>query len=246
MLNEQTLSTLNQLKLFGMAKGFAERTARSDHSDLSHPEFVGLLVDDEKVYRENNRLARLLKKAHLRQMGALEDVDYRHARGLVKQVMLELSNGQWIQNHQNILITGPTGIGKSFLACALGNQACRSGVTTWYVRFPRLLEELAAARADASHLKLLNRLAKVGVLILDDFALSPLSEMERKDFLEIVEDRYQRGSTVITSQLPTKSWHQVIGEPTLADAICDRLLHQAYKIELKGPSIRNEETRSKK
>lgn len=246
MLNEQTLSSLNQMKLFGMAKGFAERVSRHDHADLSHAEFVGFLVDDEKTYRENNRLNRLLKRAHLRQGGTLEDIDYRHARGLVKQVILELSGGAWISNHQNILISGPTGIGKSFLACALGNQACRSGVTTWYVRFPRLLEELSMARADASHLKLLNRLAKTGVLILDDFALSPMTEVERKDFLEIVEDRYQQGATIITSQVPTSQWHQVIGEPTLADAICDRLLHQAYKIELKGDSIRKKEVPPKK
>lgn len=238
MLNEQTIATLNQFKLFGMAKGFAERLSRTDHTELSHAEFMGLLVEDERAYRENMRLERLLKKAQLRQPASLEDVDYRHPRGLVKQVVVELSKGDWLSRHQNILITGPTGIGKSYLSCALGNQACRGGHTTQSVRFPRLLETLYSARADGSHLKLLVRLAKVQVLILDDFGLSPLSDLERKDFLEVVEDRYGVGSTIITSQLPTKAWHEIIGEPTVADAICDRLLHQAHRIELKGESMR--------
>jgi DNA replication protein DnaC len=246
MLNEQTVTTMNQLKLMGMAKGFSERTGRSDHAELSHAEFVGLLVDDEKAYRQNARLSRLLKTAHLRQAGSLEDVDYRPARGLVKQVILELSRGEWLFLRQNVLISGPTGIGKSFLACALGNQACRAGSTTLYLRFPRLIENLYAARADHSHLKLLSRLSKVNVLVLDDFGLTSLSEPERKDFLEIVEDRYQAGSTIITSQLPPKQWHAIIGEPTMADAILDRLLHQAHKIELKGDSMRKRETPEKK
>ena len=238
MLNEQTIDTLNQFKLFGMAKSFAGRLSRADHAELSHAEFVGLIVDDEKTYRENSRLERLLKKARLKQAASLEDVDYRHPRGLSKQVIVELSNGDWLSRHQNILITGPTGIGKSYLSCALGNQACRNGYTTQNIRFPRLLETLYAARADGNHLKLLAQLAKIQLLILDDFGLTPLSDLERKDFLEVVEDRYGTGSTIITSQLPTKAWHEAIGEATIADAICDRLLHQAYRIELRGESMR--------
>ena len=238
MLNEQTIALLNRFKLHGMAKGFEERLSRAEHGGLSHAEFVGLLVDDERIHRQNARLEKLLKKAKLKQNASLEDVDYRHPRGLVKQTIVELSKGEWLTRHENILMTGPTGIGKSWLSCALGNQACREGYTTESVRFPRLLETLFAARADGSHLRLLKKLAKVQVLILDDFGLAPLTDMERKDFLEIVEDRYGVGSTLITSQLPTKAWYQVIGEPTLADAICDRLLHQSHRIELKGESMR--------
>lgn len=238
MLNEQTIAKLNLMRLYGMAKGFTERIATTKQADLSHDEFFGLLVDDEKIYRDNAKMARLLTKARLRQMAALEDVDYKHPRGLDKQTLLELSRGHWLSNHQNVLITGPTGVGKSFLACALGNQACRSGYTTNYYRFTRLLESVLAAKGDGSHLKFLTRLAKTPLLILDDFALTPLSSSEARDLLEILEDRYGVASTVITSQLPTKQWHQVLGEPTIADAVCDRLFHNAFKIELKGDSMR--------
>jgi DNA replication protein DnaC len=238
MMNEQTITAMNAMKLFGMAKAFPQRLAKPDHADLSHAEFVGLLVEDEKSFRDNARLARLLKKARLRQSAALEDIDLRHSRGLTKQLVLELSAQEWMAHHQNVLITGPTGIGKSYLACALGNHACRSGYTTNYLRFPRLLENLYASRGDGTHLKLLERLAKVHILILDDFGMSPLSDFERKDFLEIIEDRYGAATTIITTQVPIKDWHQVIGDPTIADAICDRLLHKAFRIELKGDSMR--------
>jgi DNA replication protein DnaC len=238
MLQEQTTQTLNQMRLLGMAKGFAERVGDPKHGDLSHAEFTGLLVQDEKDWRDNARLKRLLKAAKLRQQACLEDVDYKHPRGLTKQVLLELGNAQWVLAGRNVLITGPTGVGKSYLGCALGNLAARSGFTVLYVRAPRLFESLAQARGDGSHLKTLNRIGKVQVLIIDDFLLSPLNEAERKDFLEIVEDRYSTTATVITSQCPTKDWHQAIGDPTLADAICDRLLHNAFRIELNGDSIR--------
>ncbi len=238
MLNEQTLSTLNALKLFGMARGFSERLSHPKTADLSHEEFLGLLVQDEKTYRDNLRLRRLLHNAKLKQQAALEDIDYKHPRGLNKQLVLELCSHQWIMNHRNVLLTGPTGVGKSYLACALGNLAARLGHTVLYLRAPRLFETLLQAKGDGSHLKTLTRLAKVQLLILDDLFISPLSDPERKDLLEIIEDRHGQTTTVITSQYPTKEWHHLIGEPTIADAICDRLLHHCYKIELKGESIR--------
>ncbi|MBT9162319.1 MAG: IS21-like element helper ATPase IstB [Dehalococcoidia bacterium] len=238
MLNEQTITTLHSLKLFGMARGFEERLANPKHAELSHAEFVGLLVQDEKTYRDNQRLTRLLRNAKLRQQAAVEDIDYRHPRGLSKQVMLDLGSTQWIAAHRNVLISGPTGIGKSFIACALGNFAARAGYAVLYVRAPRLFETLQQSRGDGSHLKTLTRLAKVQLLIIDDLLLTPLADWERRDLLEIMEDRYQSGATVITSQCPIRDWHPNIGDPTLADAICDRLLHHAYKIELRGDSMR--------
>jgi len=241
MLNEQTIAILNSLKLFGMANSLAERLADPNQSGLSHAEFLALVVQDEKTYRDNQRLARLLKNAKLRQPAALEDIDYASPRGLNKQAMLELSNTQWIGAHRNALISGPTGIGKSFVVCALGNAAARAGYTVLYVRAPRLFEMLQQARGDGSHLKAITRLGKVQLLIIDDFLLNALADWERRDLLEIVEERYQTGATVIASQCPVREWYANIGDPTLADAICDRLLHNAYKIELKGNSMRKKQ-----
>ena len=238
MLNEQTLTTLNALKLFGMAKSFSDKLAHPHSADLSHPEFVGLIVQDEKTYRDNLRLKRLLLNARLKQPACLEDLDYKHPRGLNKQTILELSAQDWIAHHRNLLLTGPTGVGKSYIACALGNFAARQGHTVLYLRAPRLFETLLQSKADGSHLKTLTKLAKIDILILDDLFLTALSDTERKDLLEIIEDRHHKAPTVITSQCPIKDWHHIIGEPTIADAICDRLLHHAYKIELKGESIR--------
>jgi len=244
MLNEQTISILRSLKLFGLAKGFEGRLADPIQASLSHAEFVGLLVQDEKIYRDNLRLRRLLKKARLRQEAALEDIDYGASRGLSRQVMLELANPQWISAHRNVILSGPTGIGKSYIACALGNSAARAGYTVLYVRAPRLFETLQQSRGDGSHLKALARLSRAQLLIIDDFLLTPLSDWERRDLLEVIEDRYQAGATVITSQCPLNDWHPSIGDPTLADAICDRLLHNAYKIELRGDSLRLRSTSS--
>jgi DNA replication protein DnaC len=238
MLNEQTLSTINALKLFGMAKSFSDKISHPSLADLSHQEFFGLIVQDEKTYRENLRLKRILHNAKLKQPACLEDIDYQHPRGLNKQFLLELSSQDWITHHRDVLLTGPTGVGKSFIACALGNFAARFGHTVLYLRAPRLFETLLQSKGDGSHLKTLTRLAKVQLLILDDLFLTPLSDAERKDLLEIIEDRHQKAATVITSQCPPKQCHHIIGEPTIADAICDRLLHHCYKIELKGESIR--------
>jgi DNA replication protein DnaC len=246
MLHEQTLQLLNAMRLFGMAKGLAERMNSPATGELSHADFVSLLVQDEKTYRDNVRLGKLLKRAKFRyQDAALENVNYRHPRGLAKQALLQFQDIAWITHHRNVLITGPTGVGKSFLACALGQMAARAGFTARYWRAPRLWENLECARGDGSHLKALTQLGKVQVLILDDFLISPLSDPERRDALEIIEDRYATASTIITSQLDPKYWHEAIGEPTLADAICDRLLHNAYKLPLKGETIRPEEDKKK-
>jgi len=238
MFNQQTMSILHSLKLFGMARSLESRLADPQQAALSHDEFVGLLVQDEKLYRDNLRLQRLLKKAKLRQEAALEDIDYGVSRGLSQQVVLELANPQWITAHRNVLISGPTGVGKSFIACALGNAAARAGYTVLYMRAPRLFETLQQSRGDGSHLKALARLGRLQLLIIDDFLLTQLSDSERRDLLEVVEDRYQTGATIIASQCPIKDWHPNIGDPTLADAICDRLLHNAYKIEMRGDSMR--------
>jgi len=238
MLNQQTISILHSLRLTGMARSFEERMTDPKCAELSHADFVGLLVQDEKTYRDNRRLKRLLKKAKLRQEAALEDIDYGASRGLGQQVILELANPQWVAARRNVLITGPTGIGKSFISCALGNSAARAGYTVLYLRAPRLFETLQQSRGDGSHLRTLARLSRVQLLIIDDFLITPLADQERRDLLELVEDRYQLGATIIASQCPIGDWHPNIGDPTLADAICDRLLHNAYKIELRGDSLR--------
>jgi DNA replication protein DnaC len=238
MLDEQTIAVLNSMKLFGMAQSLPQRLADPKQAELSHSEFAALLTQDEKMHRDNRRLTRLLKNAKLKQQAAVEDIDYRHPRGLVRQAMMELANGAWIEAGRNVLITGPTGVGKSYIACALGNLAARAGHPVLYARAPRLFESLHQARGDGSHLKALTRMGKVQVLIIDDFLITPLAVAERKDFLEIIEDRYASTATVITSQCPLKDWHEAIGDPTLADAICDRLMHNAYKFELRGESIR--------
>jgi DNA replication protein DnaC len=241
MLHQQTIDLMQGMKLFGMAKAFADQIHQPHTAELSHADVVGLLVQEERTWRDNRRLAKLMRAAKFKYpTAAIEDVNYRHVRGLNKQAFLQVSDAQWIVRHRSILITGPTGIGKSWLACACGTFAARNGFTVAYLRAPRLLEALHEARGDGSHLKMLGKLAKIQVLILDDFLMAPLSEEARQDTLEIIEDRYAAGATILTSQYSTNDWYERIGEPTLADAICDRLIHNAYKFPLKGDSIRKD------
>jgi len=230
---------LMSVKLSGMAEGLKEQSVNRAYRELSFDERFGMLVDKEIIYRENRRLKTLLSKAHFRYPNAcVEDIDFRARRRLEKQFILKLSQNEWIRDSYNIIITGSTGAGKTYIACALGNGACRAGIRTCYVRLPRLLQEMKISRADGSYIKLLKILSRVKLLIVDDWGLSPLSDTERKDFLEIMEDRHNVRSTIISSQIPVEKWHDFIGEPTIADAICDRLVHNAYNIRLKGESMR--------
>lgn len=238
MLNEQTITKMQSMKLTGTAQAFRELMENPKRTELTHEEFVGLLLDAEMTARENRRLNRLLGNARLKQQAYIEDIDYRQPRGLHKQIIIELANCNWIENHQNVLISGPTGVGKTYIACAIGTAACRKGYTVLYIRAPNLFNMMFSSRSDGSYLKTLGKLAKFSLLIIDDIGLSPMNDTERKDLLEIVEERYLCSSTIISSQVPIKDWYQIIGDPTIADAICDRLLHNAYKIELKGESMR--------
>jgi DNA replication protein DnaC len=238
MLVEQTLEKLTSMRLLGMAAFLRTWLADPRQRDVSATDLVGLLADAEWVHRENARLTQRLKNARLKQQACIEDIDYAHARGLVKSTIQELQTSRWIQQHQNVVITGPTGVGKSYLACALGQKACRDGFSVAYRRVSLLFDELAQARADGTLPLLLRRLAKVNVLVLDDFGLEILGAPERKGLLEVLEDRYGSSSTIVTSQLAPDSWHAVIGDPTLADAILDRLVHNSHRLPLKGDSIR--------
>jgi len=242
-LIHQSLEKLSQMRLHTMADAVRQQLEQPSVQELSFEERIAMIVDREWLFRQNRRLTRRLKAASLKQQAAVEDIDFRHPRGLDKSVMLTLSNCQWVRNHQNVIITGPTGIGKSYLAEALAQKACREGFTALYYRTPRLFSDLAIARGDGSYSKLLIRLAKTDLLVVDDWGLSSLTDAERRDFLEVMEDRHGICSTVITSQYPVAKWHELIGEPTLADAILDNLVHNAHKIVLKGESMRK--TRSK-
>jgi DNA replication protein DnaC len=238
MLTHPTLDKLQALKLTGMTAALSDQLQMPDIEELSFDERLGLLVDRELTARDNRRLTSRLRRARLKHQAALEDIDYRHPRGLDKSLIQALAACRWVQEHLNILITGPTGVGKTWLACALAQKACREGHTALYLRLPRLLQELAIAKGDGRYPKLLTTLAKTEVLILDDWGLVPLTAEQRRDLLEILEDRHGVRSTLATSQLPLDKWHDLIGDPTLADAILDRLVHNAYKITLKGASMR--------
>lgn len=217
-----------------MADSLKTRSCDPGHTSLSHEEFVGLIIDDEWLSRENKKLKARLKTARFKLTALPEQIDYEKKRGLNKSLMLELTTLKWIVNRQNIILTGPTGAGKSFIAQALGHQACLKSFTSHYIRLSKLLSELFVARADGSYNKLLAKLAKIDVLILDDWGLAKLKEQEAQDLLDVIEERSEIKSTIITSQLPIKNWHEFIGNETLADAILDRIVHNAYKIDLKG------------
>ena len=238
MLTQQTLDKLNIMKLSGMAEALEQQLASSEHARLSFEDRFGLLVDSEWTAREQRKLTRRLRSAKLRHAASLEDVDFKHPRHLDRQQVLGLGSCSWIQSRHNLVIIGPTGIGKSYLSCAFVERACRHGFTATYVRLPRLLHDIAVARGDGSYSRLLSRLARLDLLAIDDWLLAPLRDAERRDLIEVVEDRSERASTLIASQVPVKGWHAGIGDPNQADAICDRLLHNAHCIELKGPSIR--------
>ena len=242
MLTQPTIEKLNSMKLTAMAKAFATQMQCPDMTQLSFEERFGLIVDYQMTDLENRRMQNRLKNAKLRLSACIEDLDFKQGRGMDRSTVMSLAGNQWVKSHHNILVTGPTGAGKSYLACALAQKACRDGYTTIYQRVPRLLQEIAVSRHDGRYNKLIAPIIKCEVLILDDLLISPLTREEQRELLEIVEERYDRRATVVTSQLPIKAWHDAMQDPTLADAILDRLVHNAYKLELKGESMRRKRT----
>jgi DNA replication protein DnaC len=238
MLIQQTREHLHTLRFTGMLQALDEQLEQPAMAELSFEERLAILVDREVLYRENRRLERLLKAARLRVSACVEDIDYRHPRGLEKPRMASLIALEWIRQSLNLCLTGPTGSGKTWLACAFGNEACRRGFSVRYLRLPRLFEMLRISHGDGSYTKLMNQLLKTDLLILDDWGIQKVSAAQRNDLMEVIEDRHGRRSTLIASQLPTDHWHEYIGEATIADAILDRLLHGAHRLNLTGESMR--------
>lgn len=241
MAHQHTLERLHTLRLTGMAEALSQQHTQPEIGQLSFDERFALLVDHELLYRDNRRLSRLLKTAKLRQSACIEEIDYQHPRGIDRSYLTSLGHGHWIARKQNLCITGPTGTGKTWLACALGHQACRQGYTVRYLRLPRFFEQLRIAHGDGSYTRLMNQMAKTQLLILDDWGIQPMTRPQRNDLMEVIEDRHGVSSTLITSQLPIEHWHDFIGEATLADAILDRLLHNAHRLPLKGESMRKKQ-----
>lgn len=240
MLNHPTLDRLRELGLDGMVKAFQDLAANPESRALDHAEWLGLLVEQEATLRQQKRFEARARAAKLRHAAVVEDVDFKTPRGLDRTLFLRLASCDWIREHRHCLITGPTGAGKSWLACALGDKACRANLSVLYQRSPRLFADLALARGDGRYARLMRQLARVGLLILDDWGPEPLNAEQRRDLLEIVEDRYNAGSLIITSQVPLDRWYEIVGDPTLADAILDRIVHNAHRIELKGESLRKQ------
>ncbi len=238
MLANHSHERLLALRLTGMAKAFDDQLRQPEIDKLSFEQRLGLMIDREVTERENRRLVTRLKFASLRQTAVIEDIDLRASRGIDRSFLAKLVDGDWIGRKQNLLITGATGTGKSWIACALGHKACRDNRSVLYHRLPRLFEALALARGDGRYARLLKALSRVELLILDDWGLAPLTGEQRRDLLEVVDDRHQRGATIITSQVPVEHWHEVIADPTIADAVLDRLVHNAHRLELKGDSMR--------
>jgi DNA replication protein DnaC len=244
MLTNPTVETLKTLKLHGLLEALEEQQQTPSLQALSFEERVALLIDRERLYRDNQRRTRLLRGARLKVAEAsIEDINYKAARGLDKRQIALLASGEWIRRSQNLLITGATGSGKTWIACALAQQVCRQGDSVLYYRVPRLVEELRIAHGDGSYIKFLKSLSKAALIVLDDWGLTALSTQDRADLLEILDDRVNAGSTLIASQLPVDTWHAYLGEPTLADAILDRLVHHSHRIELKVPGESMRKTR---
>ena len=238
MLTLPTHDKLKSLKLHGMAKAFDEQLASNEYASLRFEERFAFLVDREVVERDNRRLTQRLRQAKLRHQACMENIDYRLSRGLDRSLMKKLFQCAWLKDHLNVIVTGPCGVGKSFLACALGHKACLEGYRVFYTRAPRLFVDLSMAKGDGRYHKLMKFFAKSDLLIIDDWGLSVLTDQERHLLLEVLEDRHGLRSTIVTSQLPVKHWHETIGNATLADAILDRLVHNAYQIQLEGDSLR--------